>query len=564
MRTRQHIPEDLAQRAPGPELAVVLAGIDSSRLVGFDAVQVMRAQYRQVAHEQARFLEMMVEVGRCDESDSLARCEPGAFASEEARAALVLTRRRADDEFWFGHDRLPAVHSAMLAGDCDRSRAWIFAEWTRDLAPEQARAIVARLLPRVVCGELTTGQLIEQLKKLAVAIDPEWARRRYERALGERKVVGSRNADGTANLGGYNLPVDRVAAAAEHIDALAKAAKRAGSGRRLDHLRAELFLGMTDGGYAGLDDDAVVTLLLATGGPSDDAAVASGRGPDSPADGASGRGRGVIELRARLSTLLARDQHPAEIAGWGPVHAELARDLTDQLARGQWRWVVTDDQGLLLDCGITRLRPTGEARNGLRTRDVVELQIPETLLHDLARAELGAWMPLIRDLAWQHATKGAAGERFARDARRRHPGAAQRRWLQMRDRHCVGRGCRAPARGNQQDHTIDHSHGGPTLDWNLGGLCGSDHALKTDGGWTLAQDEPGHFRWRSRLGHVYHVPPRPVIEPFPEPIPAAPDPYPLRLPPEGDWEQDKILEDPPPPEPQPPVARGDPDEPPPF
>jgi hypothetical protein len=89
-----------------------------------------------------------------------------------------------------------------------------------------------------LCGErlprapgLTTGQLIEQVKKLAIALDPEWARRRYEQAIADRKVVGYRNPDGSANLSGLNLPVDRVAAASGHIDALAKAAKHAGDSR---------------------------------------------------------------------------------------------------------------------------------------------------------------------------------------------------------------------------------------------------------------------------------------------------------------------------------------------
>jgi len=604
MRSRQHIPADLAQRAPGPELAAELVGIDSALLTGFDAVQVLVARYRQLNHEQARYLELMAEVGRCDEPDSLVRCEPGEFAAEEARVALGLTRRRADDEFWFADDlvrRLSAVHAAMLAGNCDRPRAWIFCEWTQDVAPEQARAIVDRLLPRVVRGELTTGQLIEQLKRAAIAVDPDWARRRYERALSERKVIGTRNPDGTANLGGYNLPVERVAAAAEHIDHLAKSAKRAGSGRRLDHLRSELFLGMTDGAYTGLTDDDIIALLLATADddtsdaaaqrsaaaapaeapageePADSGEATSGgeateQEPiapieqDEPTADAAERRLGGIELRAGVSTLLGHDQYPAELAGWGPLHAELARVLAGRLARGEWRWVVTDERGLLLDCGVTRTRPAGWM-TGRRTRDVVELQIPEALLAELAgRDDLGTWAAVIVDLARQHAEQQDTKERFAGDAYRRHPGVAQRRWLQMRDRHCLGRGCRAPARSNQQDHTIDYALGGLTLDWNLGGLCGHEHRLKSEGGWRLTQPEPGHFRWTTRLGHTYDVPPRPITEPQQDPIPRGPDPYSLPLPPEGDWEKNKILEDPPPPEPEPPppVSRDDPDDPPPF
>jgi hypothetical protein len=72
---------------------------------------------------------------------------------------------------------------------------------------------------------------------MAIAIDPDWARRRYEQALTERKVVGYRNADGSANLSGYNLPVERVAAAGGHIDALAKAAKHAGDDPSPPHRR---------------------------------------------------------------------------------------------------------------------------------------------------------------------------------------------------------------------------------------------------------------------------------------------------------------------------------------
>jgi hypothetical protein len=83
-------------------------------------------------------------------------------------------------------------------------RARVFSDWTTELSLEQARAVCAALLPRA--PELTTGQLVEQIKKLAIAVDPDWARRRYEQALADRKVVGYRNADGSANLSGLICP----------------------------------------------------------------------------------------------------------------------------------------------------------------------------------------------------------------------------------------------------------------------------------------------------------------------------------------------------------------------
>ena len=216
----------------------------------------------------------MAEVGVCGPvpDDDLTRMAmPGEFSADEVRAALMLTRRAADAQFWLVHDlvtRLPQVHAAMLAGMLAEPRARVLSEWTLQLSPEQARAVCEQLLART--PKLTTGQLIEQVKKLAIAVDPDWAQRRYEQAVAERKVVGYRNGDGSANLSGYNLPLDRVAAASGRIDALAKAAKRAGDSRILDQIRADLFLGMTDGTYTGLDDDAIITLLTAAPAPDTD------------------------------------------------------------------------------------------------------------------------------------------------------------------------------------------------------------------------------------------------------------------------------------------------------
>jgi hypothetical protein len=108
----------------------------------------------------------------------------------------------------------------------------VFSEWTTELSGKQTHAVCAALLP--LAAKLTTGQLIEQIKKLAIALDPDWAKRRYEQAIADRKVVGYRNSDGSANLSGCNLPLDRVAAASGHIDTLAKAVKRAGDSRPID------------------------------------------------------------------------------------------------------------------------------------------------------------------------------------------------------------------------------------------------------------------------------------------------------------------------------------------
>ncbi|MGH3838332.1 MAG: DUF222 domain-containing protein, partial [Pseudonocardiaceae bacterium] len=298
MSVRQLIPEGLAGVAPGPELASVLAGLELSRLSGFDCVEVLKAQYRQANHERARVMAAMAQVGVCGAvpDDDLTRMVlPDEFSADEVRAALVLTRRAAHAQFWLAYDlvtRLPQVHAAMDAGVLDEPRARVFSEWTTELSPEQAGAVCAALLARA--PGLTTGQLVEQIKKLAIAIDPDWARRRYEQAVADRKVVGYRNADGSANLSGCNLPLDRVAAASGHIDALAKAAKRAGDCRPVDHIRADLFLGMTDGTYTGLNDAEIIQLLTTACAPDTDQPDSAdddepdGNGPDTEGPGSGG------------------------------------------------------------------------------------------------------------------------------------------------------------------------------------------------------------------------------------------------------------------------------------
>ncbi|MGH8573802.1 MAG: hypothetical protein ACREX8_14690, partial [Gammaproteobacteria bacterium] len=369
---------------------------------------------------------------------------------------------------------MPAVHAEMLAGLVDRDRALVFVQHLAGLPAE----LIAKVLDAVLAAApgLTTGQLVEQIKKLAIAVDPDWARRRYEQAVADRKVVGYRNADGSANLSGCNLPLDRVAAASGHIDALAKAAKRAGDRRPLDHIRADLFLGMTDGTYTGLNDAEIIQLLTTacapdtdqpdsadddepdgngpdtegpgSGGPDDSGPDDSGpddSGPDDsgpadtaeaaeggdqpvadePADARSadvepqgGEAQGGeadecrspepgasptqparatvgagLELRVRLSTLLGHDQYPAELAGWGPVHAELARDLAATLHRAQWWFAVVDGQGHLLHSGTTRARPTGARGRGRNIGDLVEVHVHAALLTELATdpASLGHW-----------------------------------------------------------------------------------------------------------------------------------------------------------------------------
>src|SRR3954451_15796647 len=89
---------------------------------------------------------------------------------------------------------------------------------------------------------------------VAIALDPACAEHRYRQAVRERRLGGYLNQDGSATVYRQNLPADHAAAACTRIDALADAAKRAGAAAKIDHLRAELFLGLLDGRFHGMTE----------------------------------------------------------------------------------------------------------------------------------------------------------------------------------------------------------------------------------------------------------------------------------------------------------------------
>jgi HNH endonuclease len=232
-----------------------------------------------------------------------------------------------------------------------------------------------------------------------------------------------------------------------------------------------------------------------------------------------------LEIRVGLTTLLGLDERPAELPGWGPVTPEVARDLVARQHGGEWRFAIIDEEGYLVLAGLTRRRPAG-SRGDPRCREtrggIVELQVPARTLAQLAADSggCGGWAGVVADLAAPYAARehshrqlhGRPGDRFIRAGLRRH--------IQIRDRSCVGVGCRRPAAGSEADHTVDHALGGPTVPGNSGPLCRKDHRKKHHGGWHLDQPAPGRFRWTSPLGQVYSTRGEPIWPELPEPLPA--------------------------------------------
>jgi hypothetical protein len=398
------IPSILDDLQPGPELGGILACIDIDELSPHDRIVVLRALQRQASHQQAQVYQAMTSVlDAMDDHDPRSATES---AAAEIRAALRLTRTAADTELSYAMDlqrRLPRVWAALAAGDVDVRRAKTILRHTDHLTTAIAQAVVERIIDHA--RNLTTGQLQAHIQRLSIEADPESARERYQHVVKDRRVVTESTTDGTANLLGLDLAPHRVHAISRRINHLARSLNTRGEARTMDQLRADVFIDLLQGKKLS----------------------------------EKGKGGGV-HLRADLDTLTALAEHPGELAGYGPVIADVARQAAEQLEEAEWRFTVTDT---------------------------------------------------------------ATGRPVANGVTRRRPTTAQRRDIETRNPTCVFPGCRMPSIDCDIDHRKRWADGGTTSDDNLDPLCRHDHIIKDKLGWSYRRLTNGDYQWTSRLGHTY-------------------------------------------------------------
>jgi hypothetical protein len=267
--------------------------------------------------------------------------------------------------------------------------------------------IVDEVLPHAAL--LTTGQLRSRIRKLVIAVDPDGAQERYERAVADRAVVAVRDAaTGTGSIHATSLPADRLAAAMKRLNRLARKAKARKDPRTMDQVRTDVFLDLLCGTLRDVQ----------------------------PGTGA------VVDIRVDLATLVGLSEAPAEIPGWGPVIADVARRVVAEQHDAEWRVVLTDPA-------------SGE------------------VVHDMTT--------------------------------RRRPTAAQRRHVQARHSTCTFPGCRMPAVDCDMDHLRPYSEHGVTATRDLHPACRHDHRGRHIGGWRVQRTRFGAYLWTSPLGRRYVV-----------------------------------------------------------
>jgi hypothetical protein len=407
----------LPELQPGPELAALLAAVDRDRLTGYDRIDLLQARARQVAHDQAEMYADMLAVAEAvgeelsSEGCDLAEIEDSA--ASEIRACLVWTRRAAESQLGLARDlcqRLPQVWQALDVGLIDLPRARVIVNQTLHLDSELAEQVAYEALERA--STQTTGQLRARIQRLCISVDPESAKHRYEQGLKERLVAVEANDDGTAGLYGMQLPAADTHAAMRRINRLARAARAKNDPRSMDQIRADVFLDLLNGRYQMHTVDRTL---------------------------------GGVELRVDLTTLAGLAEAPGELAGFGPVIADIARQVAGEQTDAEWRYTITDPEtGAVVHNGTTRRRPT----------------------------------------------------------------TTQKREVQTRNPTCVFPGCRMPSTDCDIDHNREWAQGGATTPTNLAPLCRHDHTVRHRG-WKIRQLRPGAYQWTSPLGHSYTVGPEP-------------------------------------------------------
>jgi len=375
------IPAALASMAPGPVLAAWLSAIDVQALSGHDRVVVLQAHQRLVSHHAAKAYEAMAAVAEAIDAVDEHPLAAAESTSAEVRAALRLTRRAADHELALAidlYERLPRVWQLLATGEIDVRRARVIAGGTGHLSADGARRVVDRVADDA--AGLTTGQLAARLRRLCLQADPDEARHRYDDAVTERRVVVEPTPDGPANLMGMDLPPHAVSAGMRRINRLARSLSGPGEDRTIDQLRADVFLDLLQGRDA------------------------------------AGKG-GTVDIAVDLMTLAELADAPGELAGYGPVVADIARQVAADQDGSRWQYTVTDGTGRPVSVGVTRRRPT----------------------------------------------------------------ALQQRIVATRNATCVFPGCRMPAVECDVDHRTPYVDGGSTTVDNLAPLCRHDHRLKHGG-----------------------------------------------------------------------------------
>jgi hypothetical protein len=337
------------------------------------------------------------------------------FVCEDIAALLRISSGSAAEQLWVARElaRMPHLLELLRRGQMNVQHARVAARQTLLLSDEQVAAFVERVEADALVQSV--GQFARSCQRAALAVGADPAQKRKQ-AYCDRRVASRPAGDGMGELYGFLSAAD-LAAMMTRLDAEARKASP-GDERTIEQKRA----------------DALVAFVLGEVPPATTVNV----------------------VTVAQSTLDGLNEEPAELARFGAITAEHARELA--AADGtRIRVFTTDSAGRLLDCGEGPNAPA-----------------PGYLV-DYGRSTYT-------------------------------PPAALEHYIRARDVTCRFPGCTYPSKHADIDHVIAWADGGPTASWNLQVLCKRHHHLKHESDWRVHRRPDGTTIW-THLGRTYEVPP---------------------------------------------------------
>jgi uncharacterized protein DUF222/HNH endonuclease len=324
---------ELATSLPRPDDSAALLLLDVGALSDAGRVDLLVAFERHIALLQAAQQQVLASLdGRALDWSGTKLID---YTREQVGAALRLSPGTAERRLSIARtlvDQLPATLELLRTGRITYLHAMKLAEAVNPFDAETTAKVEQRVLARA--ADQTLAQFGASLRRAVIAADPRRAEQRHQDAIGERRVVFSPQDDGVTELWAL-LPADGAALIETVLNSLASGQTDA---RPADQRHA----------------DALVDLFARVLGD-----------PDLPE--AHGQ-RPAINVTVPLGTLLGCDEQPAQLDGYGPITATLARRLAAD-PTGTWRRLVTDDAGQLLDYGRRTYRPPANLTDHVIARD---------------------------------------------------------------------------------------------------------------------------------------------------------------------------------------------------
>ena len=536
---------------PGPVLAALVhaaVGRDGAGLAGLpddELLRVIRAARRMESRAVWTHLAAVREFAarRTAPAGPVSRCGFTEFAAEELAWEVNLTVQAAEDQMAYAcavAGRLPRTFAALAAGQIHPVHVLIIDNETALLSPQDA-ARADEVLAQAAQSK-TFGQLRRTAHRLVLKLDPDSARRKKEAAKKDAHVRRFREDSGNAGMVAREMPPDEILASWQHVEQRALDLRAAGVAGTLQELRVTAYLdllqerdsrqtqagppgrpegGDSPGGDSGPDDSGPDDSGPDDSGGRGGRGGADGSGPGPRGHGPAGPGpdgqarpaardagpiiAAQVTITVPLGTALGRSEVPGDVAGYGLVDAQTARDLLTAAARHRdTRWCLTvlnpDGTAAAHGCAAGRhscppgAGPPGTGPPGPPGTGPPGPPGPQAT--QFLRTLNIILNPVIRGPC-DH-TQAESGYR---------PSRKLQHLVNARNPSCSAPGCGRPAARCDLDHSTPWDKGGLTCPCNLAPLCRRHHRCKQSQRWKLEQTSPGILVWRTPAGLTYTTTP---------------------------------------------------------